>query len=54
MMTFGVWRWNGADGGMRFAFPPYYPDGDGEDHQPDGVKFSFGLSGKPGTIKITG
>jgi len=23
MMTFGVWRWNEAKGGMRFAFPPY-------------------------------
>ena len=23
MMTFGVWRWNDAKGGMRFAFPPY-------------------------------
>jgi hypothetical protein len=21
MMTFGVWRWNYANGGMRFAFP---------------------------------
>jgi hypothetical protein len=25
MMTFGVWRWNDAKGGMRFAFPPYGP-----------------------------
>jgi hypothetical protein len=39
---------------MRFAFPPYDPDGDDEDHQAGGVKFSFGLSRKPGTIKITG
>ncbi len=23
MTTFGVWRWNDAKGGMRFAFPPY-------------------------------
>jgi hypothetical protein len=23
MMTFEVWRWNNAKGGMRFAFPPY-------------------------------
>jgi len=26
-MTFGVWRWNEAKGGMRFAFPPYGPAG---------------------------
>jgi REP element-mobilizing transposase RayT len=25
MITFGVWRWNDAKGGMRFAFPPYGP-----------------------------
>jgi len=25
MMTFGVWRWNEAKGGMRCAFPPYGP-----------------------------
>jgi hypothetical protein len=23
MMTFSVWRWNDAKGGMRFAFPPH-------------------------------
>jgi hypothetical protein len=25
MITFGIWRWNDAKGGMRFAFPPYGP-----------------------------
>ncbi|MCJ7819272.1 MAG: hypothetical protein MUP25_05545 [Syntrophales bacterium] len=23
LIMFGVWRWNDAKGGMRFAFPPY-------------------------------
>jgi hypothetical protein len=23
MITFEVYRWNNAQGGMRFAFPPY-------------------------------
>ena len=23
MITFAVWRWINAKGGMRFAFPPY-------------------------------
>ena len=22
-MAYAVWRWNTANGGMRFAFPPY-------------------------------
>jgi hypothetical protein len=31
MTTFGVWRWNDAKGGMRFAFPPYGPTKNSED-----------------------
>jgi hypothetical protein len=23
MVTFEAWKWNNANGGMRFAFPPY-------------------------------
>ena len=23
MITFEDWKWNNANGGMRFAFPPY-------------------------------
>jgi hypothetical protein len=34
MITFAVWRWNNAKGGMRFAFPPY------------GLRADFFLKGK--------
>jgi len=31
MITFGVWSWNDAKGGMRFAFPPYGLTGNPEE-----------------------
>jgi hypothetical protein len=53
-----VWRleMNGANGGMRFAFPPYgppaRPDGNRPGYQPGGVNFSFGPAARHSTIKI--
>jgi hypothetical protein len=39
MMTFGVWRWNDAKGGIRFAFPPYGSDKSSKNSGLRGKKF---------------
>jgi hypothetical protein len=44
MMTFGVWRWNDAKGGMRFAFQPYGSGGSRHEDNPGGC-LAAGLDG---------
>jgi hypothetical protein len=39
MMTFSVWRWNEAKGGIRFAFPPYGSDKSSKNSGLRGKKF---------------